>query len=82
MQNNCISVKEFEDTRTIYSKSEPVEIFIGSGTNDIIDILFDTTLKRFQQAKKISIKGSKLTHESLGLLYHYFIKIDIRRAES
>ena len=33
MLNNCISVKNFEDTRTIYSKSDPVEIFMGSDTN-------------------------------------------------
>ena len=32
MQNNCISVKNFEDTHTIYSASKPVEIFMGSDT--------------------------------------------------
>ena len=30
MQNNFISVKDFEDTRTIYSASKPFEVFIGS----------------------------------------------------
>ena len=30
MQNNFISDKDFEDTRTIYSASKPVEIFMGS----------------------------------------------------
>ena len=30
MQNNFISDKNFEDTRTIYSASKPVEIFMGS----------------------------------------------------
>ena len=50
MLNNCISVKNFGDTRTIYSKSDPVEIFMGSDTNDVIDRLFDTTLERFHQA--------------------------------
>ena len=28
IQNNCISVKNFEDTRTINSTSKPVEIFM------------------------------------------------------
>ena len=32
MQNSCISTKNFEETCTIYSKSEPVEIFMGSDT--------------------------------------------------
>ena len=30
IKNNFISVKDFEDTRTIYSASKPVEIFMGS----------------------------------------------------
>ena len=54
MQNNCISVKDFEETRTIYSASKPVEIFIGSDTNDTIVTLFDTLLQRFQQAIETS----------------------------
>ena len=39
MQNNYISVKDFEDTRTIYSASKPVEIFMGSDTEKIIHTL-------------------------------------------
>ena len=37
MQNNYISVKNFEDTRTIYSASKQVEVFMGSNTDDAID---------------------------------------------
>ena len=47
MQNNCISTKTFEETRIIYSKGEPVEIFIASDTEDVIDTLFNTLLERF-----------------------------------
>ena len=82
MQNNCISAKNFEDTCTIYTKSEPVEIFMGSDTNDVIDRLFNTTLKRFQQGIKTSVEESEFTRESVGLLYYHFQKIYIRRAES
>ena len=32
MQNNCIITKDFEETRTIYSVSKPVEIFVGNDT--------------------------------------------------
>ena len=52
MQNSCISTKCFEETRTIYSKSEPVEIFMGSNTNDVIDRLFNTLYKDFNMHKK------------------------------
>ena len=44
MQNNCISTKDFDETRTIYSASKPVEIFVGNDTNDTIDRLFYTLL--------------------------------------
>ena len=69
MQNNYISVKNFGDTRTIYSASKPVEIFMGIDTNDVIDRIFDTTLERLQEAIVTSQKnGSEFTHESVGLL--------------
>ena len=83
MQNNCISTKDFEETRTIYSASKSVEILMGSHTDDVIDRLFDTTLQKFQQAIEISNeRGGEFTHESVVLLYYYFQKTDIRRAES
>ena len=79
MKNNFISVKDFEDTRTIYSASKPVEIFMGSDTENAID----TILNRIQQAMETSNeRGSGFTHESVALLYYYFQRIDIRRAES
>ena len=72
MQNNCISTKNFEDTCTIYTRSEPVEISVGSNTSDVTDRPVDTTLKRFQEAIKTSIKESEFTYESARLLYYHF----------
>ena len=46
MQNNFICVKNFEDTRIIYSASKPVEVFMGSDTKNVIDTLFNTILNR------------------------------------
>ena len=83
MKNNFISVKDFEDTRTIYSASKPVEIFMGSDTENIIDTLFNTILNRIQEAMETSNeRGSGFTHDSVGLLYYHFQRIDIRRGES
>ena len=56
MQNNCISVKTFEDTCYIYSASKPVEIFMGSDIENVIDTLFDTILEIIQQAIETSQK--------------------------
>ena len=83
MQNSCIFTKKFEDTRAIYSASKPVEVFMDSDTNGAIDRLFDTTLQIFQQAQdKSTDRGSEFIPESVALLYYYFLRIDIKRAES
>ena len=47
MLNNCISFKNFEETYSIYSLSDNIEIFMGIDTDDIIDKFFDTILQRF-----------------------------------
>ena len=83
MQNSCISTKSFEETRTIYTKSEALKVFMGSDTEDVIDKLFNTLLQRFQRAQEISNeRGSEFIPDSVELLYYHFQRIDIRRAES
>ena len=59
MLNRCISSKNFEETRFIYSASENIEIFMGTDTDEVIDTLFDTMLQRFQEAIETSKKGSE-----------------------
>ena len=56
---------------------------MGTDRDGVINKRFDTLLQRFQQAIEISNeRRSEFTHESDTLLYYYFQKIDIRRAES
>ena len=82
IKNSFISVKDFEDTRTIYSASRTVEVFMGGDTENTIDT-FNTILNKIQQAtKKSNERGSGFTHDSVGLLYYHFQKIDIRRSGS
>ena len=68
MQNNCISVKDFEETCTIYSTSKPVEIFMGSDTNNTIDTLFDTLYQDFNKQQEHQIIKETNLHIKL-LLY-------------
>ena len=45
-------------------------------------MLFNTILNRIQQAMETSNeRGSGFTHDSIGLLYYHFQRIDIRRGE-
>ena len=78
MKDSCISTRNFEETRTTYSKSEPVEICMGNDTEDVIDTLFNTLLQRFQHAQETSNdKGSEFIPESGELLHYHFQKVDI-----
>ena len=82
-QNSCISTRNFEETHTIYTKSEPTEIFMGSNTEDVINKLFNTLLQRFQQAQETSNeRGSEFIPDSVELLYYHFQRTYIRRVES
>ena len=66
MLNNCISSKNFEEICSIYSASTPIEIFMGSDTDDIIDELFKTFLEKFQEARETpSNSESEFTHEKV-----------------
>ena len=69
MQNSCICTKSFEETCTIYTKCEALEIFMGSDTNDDIDRLFNMLLQRFERAQETSNDGgSEFIPDSVELL--------------
>ena len=49
MAINFISSKDFDDTRTMHTKINNVEIMIGSETDEIIKDLFESFLKKYQE---------------------------------
>ena len=55
MLNRCISSKNFEEMRSLYTLSDNIEIFMGIDTIEVIHVLFDTILQRFQQAIETSL---------------------------
>ena len=62
---------------------KPVEIFMVSNTENVVDTLFNTILNRIQQAMGTSNEtGRGFTHDNVGLLYYHFQRIEIRRGES
>ena len=82
MQNSCISTKSFEETRTIYTKSEALKV-CRVVIQKISFINFNTLLQRFQRAQETSNeRGSEFIRGSVELLYYNFQRIEIRRAES
>ena len=51
---SCISTKSFNEKRSMHSKSEAVEVYMGSDTENVIDTLFNTLLQNFQSAQETS----------------------------
>ena len=50
MAMNFFSSKDSEETcTTMYSKSDNIEVIIGSETDEIIENLFDSFLQRYQK---------------------------------
>ena len=60
MQNSCISARSFEETCIIYTKSEPLEIFMGNNTGDVIDKIFNTLLQSFQRAQENQMEEERI----------------------
>ena len=50
--NRCISSKNYEESCNMYSASNNIEIFMGINTDEVIDRIFNTILKRFQEARE------------------------------
>ena len=67
----------------MYSKSDNVEIMMGIETDDIINELFESFSKRYQDGLEKSMKEeSNFVFESVDLLYYSLHQISLNRGES
>ena len=82
MSINFISSKDSNETRTMHTKSDNIEMMIGNETNEVIEELFDSLLQKDQKGLEESMKGSKLIFDSVDLLYYNFLKISLNRGGS
>ena len=69
MQINFISCKDFEETRTMYTKSHNIEIIIGNETDEIIEKNFESFLQNYQKDLEESMRESEFVCDSIDLLY-------------
>ena len=58
MAINFTSSKDCDETRTMHTKSDNIEIMIGNETDEFIEDLFNSLLQRYQEGLKESIQGS------------------------
>ena len=82
MQINFISSLDTDEFRTMHTKSDNIEILMGSETNDVINELFESFLKKYQEGLETKMKGSEFVFESVDLLYYSLHKISLNRGGS
>ena len=82
MAINFISSKDSDKTRTMHTKSNNVEIMIGSETNEIIMELFESFLQKYQEGLEQSMRGSEFVDDSVDVLYYNLNKVSLSRGGS
>ena len=65
MAINFISSKDSDDTRTMHTKSNNVEIMMGSETDEIIEELFESFFQKYQEGLEESMRGSEFAYDSV-----------------
>ena len=67
---NFVSSLDGNKLHAIHTKSDNTEIMSGIETNDIINELFKSFLKRYQEGLETKMRGSNFAFESVDLLYY------------
>ena len=82
MTLNLFSLKGTEETRTMNTKSDNIEIMISNETDEIIEELFHSLLQRYQEGLEESIRRSEFAFDSVNLLYYKLHKTSLNRSGS
>ena len=82
MQINFICHKDYEETRTIYTKNRNIEIMKGDETDEIITKPFESLFQNNQKNLEEPIRGSEFVPDSIDLLYYHLQKVGLKRSGS
>ena len=82
MHINFISSKDSDETRNMHTKSDNIEIIIGSETNDTIEELRESLLQNYHKGLEESMRRSEFVRNSTDLLYSHLQKIGLKRGGS
>ena len=83
MAINFISSKpDSDETRIMHIKSINTKIMIGSDTNEVIEELFKSLLKRHQENLEEKLRGSEFVFDGANVLYCDLNKISLNRGGS
>ena len=79
MRINFVSSLDPKKIRVMNSKSDNIEIMMGTETDDIIKEIFESFLKRCQKNLEEKMKDSNFVFESADLLYYNLHKKTLKR---
>ena len=82
MAIHFISFKDSNETRTMDTKSNNVEIMMGSETDEIIEEIFESLLQSYQKNLEESMRGSEFVYDSVYALYYNVNKVSLSRGGS
>ena len=66
----------------MHTKSNNVEIMVGSETDEIIIDLFESLLQKYQEGLEESMRGSEFVYDSVDVLYYDLNKVRLSRGGS
>ena len=80
---NFISLKPGSDeTRIMYTRSDNIEIMFGDDNDDIIEQIFESLLKKYEENLQNKMRGSEFEFDGINFLYYDFNKTSLSRGES
>ena len=80
---NFISLKPGSDeTRVMYSRSDNEEFMSGDYTNEIIKLLSESFLQRFEENLQNKMRGSEFEFDGINFFYYSFNKTSIYRGDT
>ena len=79
MAINFISSEDSDETRTMHTKSNNVEIMVDSEINEIIEVFF---LQKYQEGLEESMRRSEFVYDSVDVLYDNLNKVSLSRGGS
>ena len=76
------SFTDANEAREMHTKSDNITIMIGVETRDIVNELFNTFRKRYQERLQTKMRGSSFTFERIDLLECHLHRISLNRGSS
>ena len=82
MRITFISFIDKNQTQLMHTKSDNFEIMNGTDTNEAINELINSFMKRYQEGLETKMKGSSYIFESVDLLEYHLYNISLNRGSS